>query len=173
LLPVVIMYQLLFFLSQVAISSAQGIVEYLTSTGGFDITLGHIASSPELFKVVSNAENFTFLAIPDGAWDNALLGEDQETTAATIAYHLLHGIHDLPYLSTVPQFISSAFRNFSATGGVTGGTLVEASRAVDGTTTFKSGMGISSVVISKVGLASNRSTFSTLNDCQITDLTSA
>lgn len=107
----------------------QTILSVLAIQSDLSMLNSFIDSSPEISRLLSTANNFTFLAPSNAAintWlaapgTNSLSTDDIE---ALITYHLLHGTFPVASFSQVPQFPNSNLNN-NTFENVTNGQAVE------------------------------------------------
>ncbi|KAH8593672.1 FAS1 domain-containing protein [Bisporella sp. PMI_857] len=110
----------------------------------------HINASTRLTTLLSTADNFTFLAPSNSAFDEWLGSSGADLTEAdieeTLTYHLLRGGFPTLETSSTPKFASSNLRN-GQSANVTGGQVVEAV-SLNNTPVFISGFSTVSNIIS-------------------------
>lgn len=87
----------------------------------------YVTNSSILTKLLSSADNFTFLAPSNAAIEEWLSSSDTLTTDVidtTLTYHLLHGRFPTLSFTPEPQFVHSFLENITY-ANVTGGQVVE------------------------------------------------
>jgi hypothetical protein len=120
----------LFSLSLLASSAVgQTILSVLSIQTDLSMLNSFIDSSPTISRLLSTANNFTFLA-PSNTAINAWLAAPGTTSLQTdqiealISYHLLHGTFPVASFSQIPQFPNSNLNNLTFEN-ITGDQAVE------------------------------------------------
>jgi Fasciclin domain len=120
------LFSLLLVVSQTA---AQTILSVLGVQTDLSMLNSFIDSSPQISRLLSTANNFTFLA-PSNTAINAWLAAPGTTSLTTdevealISYHLLHGTFPVASFTGVPLFANSNLNNVTFEN-ITGGQAVE------------------------------------------------
>jgi len=113
----------------VTIAFGAPFLDVLQNIDSLSLLNSHIANSTKLTDILTKADNFTFLA-PSNAAFNKWLGQGgsivpEAEIEDTLLYHLLHGGFPTIGITATPQFASSNLPNGIA-ANVTGGQVVEA-----------------------------------------------
>jgi len=125
----------------VTIASGAPLIEVLQQVENLSLLNSHIANSTTLTNLLTRADNFTFLA-PSNAAFNKWLGQEgslltEPEIEETLMYHILRGGFPTVRITATPQFAASNLPNGNL-ANVTGGQVVEAVADANGTPQFLS-----------------------------------
>ena len=134
--------------------SAITLLQVLQSYSELSTLYSYINGSSNLTSLVSNPNNFTFLAASNDAIESFIVQNPNTLTAdlleATLQYSLLKGGYPTLSFSNTPQFVASNLVN-ATYANVTGGQAVELSLDSSGTPQVVSGNRSISTSTSTVG----------------------
>jgi uncharacterized surface protein with fasciclin (FAS1) repeats len=121
-----------------------------TKPGVLDTLKSYINSSTTLTKLLTSANNFTFLAPSNSAFQSWIatrgsVALSQNEVEATLTYHLLHGGFPTVSFSTTPEFVNSNLTNANF-ANVTQGQAVELIAASTGAQFISGNKSVTSIL---------------------------